>query len=75
MKTEGYRRTLHGAIDGHHFQITVTSEEDDVFDFSATVDGSQVEVPHQGAILNKGDAMQLALVAIERHIEALGRTG
>lgn len=46
MKTEGYRRTLHGAIDGHHFQITVTSEEDDVFDFSATVDGSEVDVPH-----------------------------
>ncbi|WP_416057770.1 hypothetical protein [Stenotrophomonas maltophilia] len=74
MKTEGYRRTLHGSIDGHSFQIAVASEEDDVFSFRAIVDGAELEVPYQNAIRNKGDAMQLALVAIERHIEALGRT-
>ncbi|WP_234412756.1 MULTISPECIES: hypothetical protein [Stenotrophomonas] len=45
----------------------------DLFNFLATVDGAGVNVPQQGAIRSKGDAMQLALAAIERHIEELGR--
>lgn len=73
MKTEGYRRTLHGVIDGRRFQITVTSTADDVFHSSATVEGTEVHVREHGVIRSKGDAMQLAIVAVERHIGALSR--
>lgn len=73
MKTEGFRRTLHGVIDGHSFHVTITSQIEDVFEFSATVAGIAVDAPRAGVIRNKGDAMQLAMAAIESHIEGLRR--
>lgn len=68
MKTEGFRRSLHGLIDGHSFHVTITSQVEDVFEFMATVDGIAVDAPSAGVIRNKGDAMQLAMAAIEKHI-------
>lgn len=53
--------------------ITITSQVDGVFQFSATVEGAAVQVREQGIIRNKGDAMQLAMVAIERHVAQLDR--
>lgn len=75
MKTEGYRRTLQGLIDGRSFHVTITSHAEDVFEFKATVDGIAVGAPRAGVIRNKGDAMQLAMAAIESHIEELRRKG
>lgn len=75
MKTEGYRRALQGVIDGRRFHVTITSAVEDVFEFAATVDGAAVAAPRAGAIRNKGDAMQLAMAAIESHIEELRRKG
>ncbi|AVH90185.1 TPA: hypothetical protein ACKP89_000496 [Stenotrophomonas maltophilia] len=72
METEGFRRTLRGVIDGHRFLVTVTSQAGEVFQFTATVDGVAVEVRDRGVIRNKGDAMQLAMVAVERYIAELG---
>jgi len=74
MKTEGFRRTLRGAIDGHQFHVTVTSDVEEVFQVVATVDGVAVDLRNHGVIRNKGDAMQLAMVAVERHIAELGRS-
>jgi len=73
MKTEGYRRTLQGVIDGRRFHVTITSQVEDVFEFAATVDGAAVDAPRASAIRNKGDAMQLAMAAIEKHIAGLAR--
>lgn len=73
MKTEGFRRTLHGVIDGHSFHVTITSQVEGVFEFSATVGGVAVDAPRAGVIRNKGDAMQLAMAAIEHHIAGLSR--
>lgn len=72
MDTGDYRRTMRGMIQGHSFLLTITSEADDVFIYSATVDGVAVELRIESVIRNKGDAMQLAMAAIERHIEGLG---
>lgn len=74
MKTGGYRRTMRGVIQGHRFLLTVTSRIDDVFLYSAEVDGVALELRIEGVIRNKGDAMQLAMVAVERHIAELGRS-
>ncbi|MGE6331844.1 hypothetical protein [Stenotrophomonas sp. NPDC077659] len=71
MKTGGYHRTMRGVIQGHSFLLTVTSHVDDVFLYSATVDGVAVEMRIEGVIRNKGDAMQLGLTAVERHIAQL----
>ncbi|WP_313442745.1 hypothetical protein [Stenotrophomonas sp.] len=71
MKTAGFHRTLRGTLSGHSFVITVTSEEDDVFSYGAVVDGLPVAVRTEGVIRNKGDAMQLAITAIERYIGSL----
>jgi len=75
MKTEGFRRTLQGLIDGRSFRVEITSQVEDEFEFTATVEGVAVDAPPAGVIRNKGDAMQLAMAAIERHIEGLGRNG
>ena len=75
MKTEGFRRTLQGVIDGRSFRVEITSQVEDVFEFTATVEGVVVDGPPAGVIRNKGDAMQLAMAAIERHIEGLGGNG
>ncbi len=72
MKTGGYHRTMRGVIQGHSFLVTVTSQVDDVFVYSATVGGVAVEMRPEGVIRNKGDAMQLAMTAVERHIARLG---
>lgn len=73
MNTVGFRRTIRGVIEGQSFLITITSHVDDVFQFTATVEGVAVQVREQGVIRNKGDAMQLAMVAIERHVAELSR--
>jgi len=75
MKTEGFRRTLQGVVDGRSFRVEITSLVEDVFEFTATVEGVAVDAPRTGVIRNKGDAMQLAMAAIERHIEGLRRNG
>ncbi len=72
MNTVGYRRTMRGVIQGHSFLLTITSQVDDVFCYSATVDGVAVEMRIEGVIRNKGDAMQLGMTAVERHIAQLG---
>lgn len=71
MDTVGYRRTMRGVIQGHSFLLTITSQVDDVFRYSATVDGVAVEIRIEGVIRNKGDAMQLGMSAVERHIASL----
>jgi len=71
MDTADYRRTMRGVIQGHSFVLTITSEADDVFIYSATVDGVAVEMRVEGVIRNKGDAMQLGMTAVERHISRL----
>ncbi|HEL3778691.1 TPA: hypothetical protein UOA91_002877 [Stenotrophomonas maltophilia] len=71
MNTVGYRRTMRGVIQGHSFMLTITSQVDDVFRYSATVDGVSVEMRIEGVIRNKGDAMQLGMTAVERHIARL----
>lgn len=71
MKTAGFHRTLRGTLSGHSFVVTVTSEEDDVFSYGAVVDGLPIELWKEGVIRNKGDAMQLAITAIERYIGSL----
>ncbi|HGM6729759.1 TPA: hypothetical protein ACKQBZ_004689 [Stenotrophomonas maltophilia] len=71
MKTGGYRRTMRGVIQGHRFLLTVTSHVDEVFLYSVEVDGVAVELRIEGVIRNKGDAMQLGLVAVERHVASL----
>ncbi len=71
MKTGGYHRTMRGVIQGYSFLVTVTSQVDDVFVYSATVDGVAVEMRIEGVIRNKGDAMQLGMTAVERHISRL----
>ncbi|WP_313178939.1 hypothetical protein [Stenotrophomonas sp.] len=68
MKTEGFRRTLQGVIDGRSFRVEITSQVEDEFEFTATVEGVAVAAPRAGVIRNKGDAMQLAMAAIEKHI-------
>lgn len=71
MNNGGYRRTMRGVIQGHSFRVTVTSQVEDVFVYSVTVNGVAVEMRSEGPIRNKGDAMQLAMTAVERHIAGL----
>ncbi|HHA2422952.1 hypothetical protein [Stenotrophomonas sp. C-A] len=71
MKTEGFRHTMRDTMGGHTYVVTITSPTDDVFHYLATVDGVDVKVRERGVIRNKGDAMQLALAAVERHIADL----
>ncbi|MBK0012129.1 hypothetical protein [Stenotrophomonas sp. S41] len=73
MNTVGFRRTIRGVVEGQRFLITITSQVDDVFQFTATVEDVAVQVREQGLIRNKGDAMQLAMIAVERHVMELGR--
>ncbi len=73
MNTVGFRRTVRGVVEGQRFLITITSQVDDVFQFTATVEGVAVQVREQGVIRNKGDAMQLAMIAVERHVMELAR--
>ncbi|MBK0052929.1 hypothetical protein [Stenotrophomonas sp. S39] len=73
MNTVGFRRTVRGVVEGQRFLITITSQVDDVFQFTATVEGVAVQVREQGLIRNKGDAMQLAMIAVERHVMELAR--
>ncbi|WP_164073753.1 MULTISPECIES: hypothetical protein [Stenotrophomonas] len=73
MNTVGFRRTVRGMVEGQRFLITITSQVDDVFQFTATVEGVAVQVREQGVIRNKGDAMQLAMIAVERHVMELAR--
>ncbi len=73
MNTVGFRRTVRGMVEGQRFLITITSQVDDVFQFTATVEGVAVQVREQGLIRNKGDAMQLAMIAVERHVMELAR--
>jgi len=73
MNTVGFRRTVRGVVEGQRFLITITSQVDDVFQFTATVEGVAVQVREQGVIRNKGDAMQLAMTAVERHVMELAR--
>jgi len=60
-------------VEGQRFLITITSQVDDVFQFTAAVEGVAVQVREQGVIRNKGDAMQLAMIAVERHVMELAR--
>lgn len=71
MKTEGFRHTMRGTMGGHTYVVTITSPTDEVFHYSAMVDGVDVDVRERSVIRNKGDAMQLALAAVERHIADL----
>ncbi len=73
MNTVGFRRTVRGMVEGQRFLITITSQVDDVFQFTATVEGVAVQAREQGVIRNKGDAMQLAMIAVERHVMELAR--
>ena len=73
MNTVGLRRTVRGVVEGQRFLITITSQVDDVLQFTATVEGVAVQVREQGLIRNKGDAMQLAMIAVERHVMELAR--
>ncbi|WP_312252148.1 hypothetical protein [Stenotrophomonas sp.] len=75
MNTGGYRRTMRGVIQGHRFLLTVTSQIDDVFPYSAVVDGVAAELRIEGVIRNRGDALQLGMAAVERHIFGLPPKG
>jgi len=73
MKTEGFRRTLQGVIDGRRFRVEITSQVEDEFEFTATVEGVAVDAPRAGVIRNKGDVFNLARATIEKHIAGLAR--
>ncbi|MDT3432306.1 hypothetical protein [Stenotrophomonas maltophilia] len=71
MTTRGFHRTLRGFHDGYHFVLTITGNVDDVFSYTAEVDGIAVELRPEGVIRSKGDAMQLGMAAVERHVARL----
>lgn len=71
MTTRGFHRTLRGFHDGYHFVLTITSSAGDVFSYTAEVDGIAVELRSEGVIRSKGDAMQLGMAAVERHVAGL----
>lgn len=71
MTTRGFHRTLRGYHDGYRFVLTITSSDHDVFSYTAAVDGAEVELRPEGLIRSKGDAMQLGMAAVERHVAGL----
>lgn len=71
MTTRGFHRTLRGYHDGYRFVLTITSSDHEVFSYSAAVDGVGVDLRPEGAIRSKGDAMQLGMAAVERHVAGL----
>ncbi|MCI1123277.1 hypothetical protein [Stenotrophomonas maltophilia] len=68
MTTRGFHRTLRGMLDGHSLLVTITSNVEGIFSYTATVDGVAVELRPEGVIRSKGDAMQLGMAAVERHL-------
>lgn len=75
MKTEGFRYTLSDLIGDHRYVVIITSPVDEVFHYTATAEDKTVEARATGVIRNKGDAVQLALAAVERHSAGLPRKG
>ncbi|MHC1651760.1 hypothetical protein ACODUL_00450 [Stenotrophomonas maltophilia] len=51
--------------------LTITSADHEVFSYTAAVDGVEVELRPEGLIRSKGDAMQLGIAAVERHVAGL----